>query len=432
MLSRHKRFYGRFVARFDSRRYVELVFLSELLLRRRWADSLLSFERKRGSTVDHDPRHVRLPIRDLVVPLRRLTIVTGANGSGKTSLYRSLRLLAEAAQGRLTAMLAAEGGLSSTLWAGPEAIGRSVRAGRYPVQGTTRKGPISLRLGFSGDDYGFAIDLGLPSPDHPFPLDPAIKLEAMWTGEMLGRANLFAERRGPLVRLRRTCDGTWRDAITNLSPFDSMVTYCAKPEDGAELLGTRERMRDWRFYDALRTDPEAPARRRGVVTYTPVLSGDGADLAAAIATIDAIGNAAALQEAVDHAFPGSRLQTAPGDRGGLLLHQHGLLRPLGLAELSDDTLRYLLLVAALLSPRPPELMVLNEPEASIHLSLMPSLAHLLATASRRGQVVVVSHSEALINALRSESDTASVQLHKNFGETVAPNLDPPRWVWPKR
>jgi predicted ATPase len=371
-------------------------------------------------------------LRDLVVPLGSLTIVTGANGSGKTSLYRSLRLLAEAAQGRLVAALAAEGGLSSTLWAGPEAIGRGVRAGIHPVQGTARKGAVSLRLGISGDEYGFAIDLGLPSPGHPFPLDPAIKLEAMWTGEVLGRASLFAERRGPHVRLRRARDGAWRDAMTNLSPFDSMVTNCADPEDGAELLSTRERMRNWRFYDALRTDPDAPARRPGVLTYTPVLSGNGADLAAAIATVEAIGDAAALQDAVEHAFPGSRLETGPEARGGLLLHQHGLLRPLGSAELSDGTLRYLLLLAALLSPRPPELMVLNEPEASLHPSLMPALARLLAASSRHCQIVVVSHNEALIGALRSEGDASSVRLHKELGETVAPDLDAPRWAWPKR
>jgi predicted ATPase len=137
-------------------------------------------------------------LRDLVVPLGQLTLVTGANGSGKTSLYRSLRLLAEAAQGRLVAALAGEGGLSSALWAGPEAFGRSVRAGLHPVQGTARKGPVRLRLGFSGDEYGYAIDLGLPTPPHPFPLDPATKLEAMWTGGLLGRANVFAERRGPM------------------------------------------------------------------------------------------------------------------------------------------------------------------------------------------------------------------------------------------
>jgi predicted ATPase len=371
-------------------------------------------------------------LRSLIVPLGSLTIVTGPNGSGKSSLYRALRLLAEAAQGRLVATLAAEGGLSSTLWAGPEAIGRNARSGIHPVQGTVRKGPVSLRLGFSGDEYGYAIDLGMPSPEHPFPLDPAIKLEVMWTGEVLGRASIFAERRGPLVRLRRARDGVWHDVMTNLSPFDSMVTHCADPEDGAELFTTRERMRNWRFYDALRTDPDAPARRPQVMTYTPVLSADGADLAAAIATIKAIGDTAALDNAVEHAFTGSRLETGRGDRGDLFLHQKGLLRPLGPSELSDGTLRYLMLVAALLSPRPPELMVLNEPEASLHPSMMPSLARLLAEASHRCQVVVVSHNEVLIDALQVEGDVTALRLDKDFGETVATEVEVPRWVWPKR
>ncbi|WP_458095158.1 AAA family ATPase [Roseomonas sp. WA12] len=371
-------------------------------------------------------------LRDLVVPLGSLTVITGPNGSGKTSLYRSLRLLAEAAQGRLVAALAAEGGLTSTLWAGPEEIGRGMRAGIHPIQGTIRKAPVSLRLGFSGDEYGYAIDLGLPKPDHPFPLDPAIKLEAMWTGELPGRANVFAERRGPHVRLRRARDSTWRDVALDLSSFDSMVTHCADAADGSELLAARERLRNWRFYDALRTDPDAPARRPQVMTYTPVLGGDGADLAAAIATIDAIGDAAALHEAVEHAFPGARLETGPGNHGGLLLHQHGLLRPLSPAELSDGTLRYFLLVAALLSPRPPELMVLNEPEASLHPSLMPPLAQLLTEASRRCQVVVVSHNETLIDALHGTGEVTAVRLHKDFGETSAADLDPPPWVWPKR
>jgi predicted ATPase len=56
-------------------------------------------------------------LRDLVLPLSRLTLVTGANGSGKSSLYRALRLLAESARNGAVAALAREGGLPSTLWA---------------------------------------------------------------------------------------------------------------------------------------------------------------------------------------------------------------------------------------------------------------------------------------------------------------------------
>ena len=93
-------------------------------------------------------------LRDVVVPLAGLNLVTGPNGSGKSNLYRALRLLADVAQGRAIASLAQEGGLTSVLWAGPEQVARSVKAGHHAVQGTRRKGPVSLRLGFASDDFG--------------------------------------------------------------------------------------------------------------------------------------------------------------------------------------------------------------------------------------------------------------------------------------
>jgi predicted ATPase len=120
----------------------------------------------------------------------------------------------------------------------------------------------------------------------------------------------------------------------------------------------------------------------------------------------------------------------------LLFRQHGLLRPLSAAELSDGTLRYLLWAAALLSPRPPELLVLNEPETSLHPDLLPALAALISTAAMYTQVVVVTHARPLVRALQSVDDeTALLELAKEFGATVLVGqnlLDRPAWHWPKR
>ena len=372
--------------------------------------------------------------RDARLSLGPRTIVTGANGSGKSSLYRALRLLADVAQGKIIQSLAAEGGLPSTLWAGPETIAREVKRGTYPVQGLARKTPISLRLGFSSEDYGYAIDLGQPplSSETMFSLDPVIKAESLWTGERLGNANVFARRVGPSVHIRDD-RGAWRAVFHELATFDSMVTHCSDPREAVELLLLRERMRDWRFYDHFRTDADAPARRRQVGTYTPVLSSDGADLAAAIQTITEVGDDAALDATIDDAFPGAKLAvTSSGGTFELSMRQHGLLRPLKTAELSDGTLRYLLLSAALLSPRPPSLMVLNEPETSLHPDLLPPLGRLIAQAAMRSQIIVVSHSPTLIAALEADGAATHIVLDKQFGETSVANAEPPGWTWPTR
>src|SRR5437867_301801 len=123
-------------------------------------------------------------LRSIVVPLQNLNVVTVANGSGKSSFYRALRLLGDTAQGRVVPSLAREGGLPSTLWAGPESIAGSVRRGEYAVEGTRREHPVNLRLGFASDDLGYLIDLGLPTPTTltAFGLDPEIKRECIWHG----------------------------------------------------------------------------------------------------------------------------------------------------------------------------------------------------------------------------------------------------------
>jgi predicted ATPase len=116
------------------------------------------------------------------------------------------------------------------------------------------------------------------------------------------------------------------------------------------------------------------------------------------------------------------------------MQQHGLLRPLKAAELSDGTLRYLLWVAALLTPRPPGLLVLNEPETSLHPDLLPALGRLIAQTSQRSQVVVVSHAPGLIDALQQLPECHAIALEKRFGETsLAGDADSrASWRWPAR
>lgn len=188
----------------------------------------------------------------------------GRNGVGKSSVYRALRLLADVAQGRVVQSLALDGGLQSTFWAGPEKFSRKMIVGEEPVHRRAEGGTAGLKLGFSSQGYSYAIELGpksAPSVDPSvFALDPQIKLESLWTGEVLGRANLLAERRGLGVRLRGD-DGAWRQMSTNLASFDGMMTHSADTREAHVLLIVRETLRAWRFYDFFRTDRKSPARR---------------------------------------------------------------------------------------------------------------------------------------------------------------------------
>lgn len=372
----------------------------------------------------------------LTIPLGQLNLITGANGSGKSNLYRALRLLAETAHGGVVGALAREGGLSSILWAGPEKISRRMERGEVPIQGVSRQGPVALKLGFAGDEFGYAIDLGYPVPPaYPsaFAFDPEIKREAIWAGPFLRPANQLIDRRGAMARVK---DGrSWRVVAEHLNVFESLFTQIADPERAPEAMVMRESIRNWRFYDHFRSDRDAPARLAPLGTRTPVLSHDGGDLAAAWQTILEIGDPQALDAAVDDAFPGASVRVDTGNgRFNLLFTQHGLLRPLSAAELSDGTLRYLLWIAALHTPRPPPLMVLNEPETSLHPDLLPALARLIVQASKRSQVWVVSHAGRLIAALE-EADCNLVALEKNLSQTRVVGLrelEEPAWYWPER
>lgn len=379
-------------------------------------------------------------LRELVLPIGPLNLVTGANGSGKSSLYRALRLLGDAALNSVIASLAREGGLQSTLWAGPETIAKSVRRGDLPVEGTSRRSAVSLKLGFAGNPYSYCIDLGYPPPSQlAFPLDPAIKRECIWHGAVYRRAAVLVDRNNRLVQTApaKTSKHEEPDFLTKeLNSTDSMLATISDPQRAPEMLAVRESIRGWRFYEGFRTDATSPVRMPQIGTFTPVLNNDGTDLPAALETIRLFGGAEELNQTIDDAFPGSRVVVQGQDgRLEVQLRQHGLLRPLGASELSDGTLRYLLWTAALLTSRPPELMVLNEPETSLHPDLLPALARLIARAAVRTQLIVVSHSQALIQALEQHPKCSRLHLEKSFGETILAGstlLNIPKWEWPKR
>ena len=373
----------------------------------------------------------------LVIPFGSLNVITGENASGKSNLYKALRLLSETAQGGVINSLAREGGLNSTFWAGPEGISKRMRKGEVEVQGGPKQKTVRLRLGFSGNDFGYSISLGLPPPGNlgptAFALDPEIKRECIWAGNSYRPASLLVDRSGPVVKVRT--GRSWEVIAQHTSSFESIFSQAVDPVKAPEIVAMKEEIKSWRFYDHFRSDSDAPARLPQLGTRTPVLHHDGRDLAAALQTIIEIGDVAALENAIADAFPGASLSIPVQQDGrfNVNLHQEGLLRPLSGSELSDGTLRYLLWVAALLTPRPPPLMVLNEPETSLHPDLLPALARLITRAAKNTQLWVISHASRLIAALENADECNSLQLEKSLGQTQIVGqgmLDEPLWQWP--
>ncbi|OEE62848.1 ATP-binding protein [Enterovibrio norvegicus FF-454] len=374
-------------------------------------------------------------IMSLTLPLGALNLITGPNGSGKSNLYKALRLLAKTASGGVINSLAEEGGLHSTYWAGPETISDAMRRGDVEVQGTKRNNVMRLKLGFASDTFGYAISLGLPAPQQSaFAFDPEIKHECIFNGDYYRPASSLVERKGGVVKIRQ--GRQWEVISQHIPNYDSLFDSHADPASAAEVFHVREMIRSWRFYDHFRTDSDAPARKPQLGTRTPVLHHDGRDLAAALQTIIEIGDNEALDHAIEDAFPGCKLRVVTKDDGRFSLEffQKGLLRPLTGAELSDGTLRFVLWIAALLTPRPPALMVLNEPETSLHPDLLPALARLIGHASQHSQIWVISHANRLINALNEHPACHSIALEKVLGQTEVQGqgmLDGPNWNWPE-
>lgn len=342
-------------------------------------------------------------LRSVVIELGQLTVVTGANGSGKSNLYQALDLIQAAAEGRFKRALLDQGGMPSALWAG-----------------TRSKGPVRMRLAVSLDDLSYELVAGIaPKQAEPtrFVLDPEIKEESLHYGQTK-RSSTHLLDRGVAAATLTTADGE-KELIKFLDTGESVLSQVSDPGRYPELVDLCQRLRGWRFYHHFDTSLRAPLRRPQPGVRTSVLSASGGDLAAAIATLEERGDGAPLHEAIARAFPGYQVIVESPANGhfSVMLAAPGLNRPLTSAELSDGQLRFLCLAMALLTTRSPELLVLNEPETSLHPDAVQALAPLIIQASQHGQVWVATHDLALRDSLAPTA--RSIDLAVSDGETIA-------------
>lgn len=351
-------------------------------------------------------------LQSIAYPMSGLDVFVGANGVGKTNLYRALELLQSAAANTLAEDLAREGGLQSALWAG--------------ARRRTEQPELRLEVGLAdpehhptGSVYKYEVTVGFPTPDSgAFAIEPQIKEETI---SHVGGARPYplVERRNHAVKARDD-EGRWSSLDIDLLGSETVLGRLEDPSRYPEMEAIRRTLLQWRFYHSLRTDPASPLRRPCPAVAAPTLASDGLNLAAVFATLQVIiRDATDLREAVQQAFPGAKIRSFAPDRWA----SFGMVFPefpermFDAEELSDGTLRFLTLAGALLAYRLPPFVALNEPEASLHPELIKPLANLITRAADRTQLWLVTHSSALADAVAEAGKGKVRTVFKDDGAT---------------
>ncbi len=112
----------------------------------------------------------------------------------------------------------------------------------------------------------------------------------------------------------------------------------------------------------------------------------------------------------------SRLTTkVSGGSVQVYLHEEGLSLPVPATRLSDGTLRFLALLSILLNAESASLICIEEPELGLHPDAMALLAELLLEASSKTQIIVTTHSDALVSDLTPRAESVLVCEYGSLG-----------------
>lgn len=355
-------------------------------------------------------------LRSIRLDIGKLALFAGENGVGKSNLYRAMQMVKAAAEGTLSYEIAREGGMQSALWTGKR-----------------RSGPVRMMFGASFDDDepgeaglspGYRVEVGLRSPVAAgFAFEPQIKEEIL-TIESSSKPVAMMERKGPAAFAR---DDHGRRVEHPVRLLDSETALAVLGGSGrhSEIGDVRATVLSWRFYHGFRTDRDSPLRRPALAITAPHLDEDGRNLAAVFATLAHIReDTSDLDRCVADALAGSVLDIpVPGETAtfGLRMPEfpQRLFRP---EELSDGQIRFLALAGALLSYRAPRLIALNEPETSLHPSMLPALAEMIAQAAQRTQVWVVTHSRVLADEVTARTGVSALTVVRKEGATSIEGL----------
>lgn len=352
-------------------------------------------------------------LRDVTWEPGRLNVVIGPNGSGKSNLLRALMLLQRAAEGDLADSVMGMGGIAPLLWDGQaQELEWRVRvdpmgANRDPVREALTYDLQLRRLG-GGSSYRI---------EH--------EMLANWHLHEQGQAEApkkFLERRpGHAV----TFDSQERRLVAvegSVPDEQALLGLVGGPFASPIVAGFREMVRGWSMYHDVQTDSRAPLRQAAVARMVRRVSSDGENLIPVLHTlytgdrefkrvVDDAMRAAFSEDYEELVFP-----PAADQRVQLRVRWRSLRTEQSAADLSDGTIRFLLLLAILGKPTPGSVIAIDEPEAGLHPSMLPIVAEHAVSASEQAQVILTTHSPQFLDAFTATPPTTTVTRWED-GET---------------
>ncbi len=348
------------------------------------------------------------------LPLSPLNVLIGPNGSGKSNLLDILSVLS-AAPSHVIRPIRDRGGISAWLWQGEDAPG----IGRIEAQIADSERDSAVRHRLEIVDVGGRPEL---SDETIEPLTGSGGTEAP--------LSYYRSRRGrPLLS---DVDGVARELSSATVPHDQSVLSAVRDPERYPLLDALARQYEGiRMYRNWPFGPGASIRR-DVSTHEPstVLCESASNLTLVLHHLNRrVGSKlkASLRELYE-GMEDLEFEIAAGNLSLFLRESGDRLMPA--SRLSDGALRYLALLAILLSPVPPPVTAIEEPELGLHPDVIPHIAELLLEASVRTQLVITTHSRMLIDALGS-APQGVVVCSKAQGETRFDRLnsgDLKRWL----
>lgn len=339
-----------------------------------------------------------------------LNVLIGMNASGKSNLLRALLLLKHAADGKLSETVRSWGGMAPLVWDGQATTIRF----RLQLDDPPLAYELAMeRLGKSG-----AFRIGHESLVSP---SENSLLERTST-----KAALFAHKQ----RLEIT-PGT-------LAEDESLLKQAPLPEISgkSDISSVQRYLADYRIYHDMRVDSDSEMRRAAVSRRDLRVDADGSNLISVLHTLYSSNRYfkeelnIAMKAAFGDEFEELVFPPAEDGRVQLRLRWRSLRRQQSASDLSDGTLRFLILVAVLASSKPPPLIAIDEPETGLHPSMLPLVAELAADAARRTQVILTTHSPQFLNAFKERADITTVVEWKE-GKTQLhrlPERELARWL----